>query len=69
MLLQAGRFILRDLQEANRAAFRAYQMDARYRRLYDFGEADEQRVLNHFASPGCGPLSGSLPRLAVGPRT
>ena len=44
MLIQTPRFVLRDLQEMDRASFIAYQMDPRYRRLYDFGNADDQRA-------------------------
>jgi [ribosomal protein S5]-alanine N-acetyltransferase len=37
MLVRTHRFILRDFQEPDRTPFIAYQMDARYRRLYDLG--------------------------------
>lgn len=43
MRLATSRFLLRDLVESDRAAFVAYQMDPRYRRLYDFDEADKNR--------------------------
>jgi ribosomal-protein-alanine N-acetyltransferase len=48
MLLHTPRFVLRDLLEADRAAFVSYQMDPRYRRLYDLGDAGEQRAQELF---------------------
>lgn len=44
MHLHTPRLLLRDFIESDRAAFLAYQMDPRYRRLYDIDEADEQRA-------------------------
>jgi ribosomal-protein-alanine N-acetyltransferase len=43
MFIRTPRFILRDFLEPDREAFVSYQMDPRYRRLYDFGDADEHR--------------------------
>lgn len=40
--IDAGRIVLRDFAEEDRAAFVAYQTDPRYLRLYDF-EPDEER--------------------------
>jgi ribosomal-protein-alanine N-acetyltransferase len=48
MLVQASRFLLRDFRETDRQAFVAYQMDPRYRRLYDFGDGDERRAHDLF---------------------
>jgi ribosomal-protein-alanine N-acetyltransferase len=48
MLIRTARFQLRDFATSDRQAFVAYQMDPRYRRLYDFGEADEQRAQELF---------------------
>jgi ribosomal-protein-alanine N-acetyltransferase len=44
MLIRTHRFALRDFLEPDRTAFVAYQMDPRYRRIYDFGDADEGRA-------------------------
>lgn len=44
MHIESYRFLLRDFSEADRHPFIAYQMDPRYRRLYDFSESDEQRA-------------------------
>jgi ribosomal-protein-alanine N-acetyltransferase len=44
MLIHTPRLALRDLLEPDRTAFVAYQMDPRYRRIYDFGDADEGRA-------------------------
>lgn len=44
MLIDTPRFVLRDFAEPDRSAFIAYQMDPRYRRLYDYDEADERRA-------------------------
>ena len=48
MLIHTPRFILRDFLEPDRAAFISYQMDPRYRHLYDIGQVDEQRAQNLF---------------------
>ena len=40
MIIRTRRLLLRDFVEHDRAAFVAYQMDPRYRRLYDFGDDD-----------------------------
>ena len=48
MLIHTRRFILRDFLEPDRAAFISYQMDPRYRHLYDIGKADEQRAQELF---------------------
>jgi ribosomal-protein-alanine N-acetyltransferase len=48
MLIHTLRFILRDFLEPDRAAFISYQMDPRYRHLYDIGQADEQRAQDLF---------------------
>ncbi len=39
MQIDTARFLLRDLTEADRATFVAYQSDPRYRRLYDLDES------------------------------
>jgi ribosomal-protein-alanine N-acetyltransferase len=44
MVIHRSRFQLRDFVAPDRQAFVAYQMDPRYRLLYDFGGADEQRA-------------------------
>jgi [ribosomal protein S5]-alanine N-acetyltransferase len=44
MRICTSRLLLRDFMAPDRAAFISYQMDPRYRRLYGFGDADEQRV-------------------------
>lgn len=43
-MLDTPRFRLRDFQETDRAAFRTYQTDPRYRALYDLDEADGGRA-------------------------
>jgi ribosomal-protein-alanine N-acetyltransferase len=48
MMLETRRFVLRDFVEADRPAFLAYQMDARYRALYGFGEEHLQRANDLF---------------------
>jgi ribosomal-protein-alanine N-acetyltransferase len=48
MLIHTARLVLRDFLESDRAAFVSYQMDPRYRRLYDFGNADDQRAQELF---------------------
>jgi ribosomal-protein-alanine N-acetyltransferase len=48
MFIQTPRFVMRDFQETDRAAFVAYQMDPRYQRLYDFSAADEGRARDLF---------------------
>ncbi len=48
MLLHTPRFALRDFLEKDRAAFLACQMDPRYRRLYDLGEAHERQAHDLF---------------------
>jgi ribosomal-protein-alanine N-acetyltransferase len=40
MHIETPRFLLRDFTEADRGSFIAYQMDPRYRRLYDLSDAD-----------------------------
>lgn len=44
MRIDTRRFLLRDFSEADRRQFIDYQMDPRYRRLYDFSESDEDRA-------------------------
>jgi [ribosomal protein S5]-alanine N-acetyltransferase len=39
IVIHAGRFILRDFTQEDREAFLAYQMDTRYRALYDLDES------------------------------
>lgn len=46
--LLTPRYLLRDFVAADRSEFVAYQMDARYRGLYDFAEDDEQRAQDLF---------------------
>lgn len=48
MHMTTSRLVLRDLVESDRAAFVAYQVDPRYRRLYDFDEADGNRAHDLF---------------------
>lgn len=48
MLIHTPRLALRDFLETDRAAFISYQMDSRYRRLYDFGSSDDQRAQQLF---------------------
>lgn len=48
MLIEHPRFLLRDLAEADRAAFLAYQMDPRYLALYDFEASDVRRASELF---------------------
>lgn len=40
--INCGRFMLREFTETDRAAFNAYQNDARYRQLYDFDDSTER---------------------------
>jgi ribosomal-protein-alanine N-acetyltransferase len=40
--IEAGRFLLRDFTEADRAAFISYQTDPRYLQLYDFDDGTER---------------------------
>jgi ribosomal-protein-alanine N-acetyltransferase len=47
MLVRTSRFLLRDFREADREVFVGYQMDPRYRRLYDFSD-DERRAHDLF---------------------
>lgn len=42
MLIHMPRFVLRDFMETDRAAFISYQMDPRYRRLYDISDSDDR---------------------------
>jgi RimJ/RimL family protein N-acetyltransferase len=44
MQITTPRFLLRDFSETDRKAFTTYQMDARYRRLYDYTDADQERA-------------------------
>lgn len=44
MHIQTPRFLLRDFTEADRRSFVAYQMDPRYRRLYNFSDTDDYRA-------------------------
>lgn len=49
--IAARRFVLRDFDESDRAAFVAYQMDPRYRRLYGHGrenDHDAQKLFDRF---------------------
>jgi [ribosomal protein S5]-alanine N-acetyltransferase len=48
MLINTSRFALQDLRESDRAAFITYQMDPRYRRLYNFGDADQRKAQELF---------------------
>lgn len=48
MLIHTRRFALRDFSETDRAAFISYQMDPRYRRLYDCGRFDDQKAQRLF---------------------
>lgn len=48
MTIHTPRFFLRDFIEPDRPAFTAYQNDPRYRRLYESGDADDQRVQKLF---------------------
>jgi ribosomal-protein-alanine N-acetyltransferase len=48
MHIDTPRFALRDFLETDRGAFISYQMDPRYRRLYDFAGSDEQRAQKLF---------------------
>jgi ribosomal-protein-alanine N-acetyltransferase len=49
MQIATPRFLLRDLEDADRAAFIAYQADPRYRRLYDLGEDHAGHAAGVFA--------------------
>jgi [ribosomal protein S5]-alanine N-acetyltransferase len=40
MQIKTSRFVLRDFLEADRLQFVAYQMDPRYRRLYNFNDSE-----------------------------
>jgi RimJ/RimL family protein N-acetyltransferase len=44
MHIETRRFVLRDFSERDRQPFIDYQMDPRYRRLYDLSEADPARA-------------------------
>jgi hypothetical protein len=44
MLFRTPRFLLRDFVPSDRQALVADQMDQRYRRLYDLGDANERRA-------------------------
>jgi ribosomal-protein-alanine N-acetyltransferase len=46
--IRGDRFALRDLCEADRDRFLAYQLDPRYLRLYDFAAADRDRARSLF---------------------
>lgn len=50
MLIRTNRFTLRDFREDDRAAFVSYQMDPRYRGLYDAdeGQGDAQALFDLF---------------------
>jgi ribosomal-protein-alanine N-acetyltransferase len=49
MQINTPRFVLRDFDPANRRAFLAYQMDPRYRRLYDLNEDYEAHASELFS--------------------
>jgi ribosomal-protein-alanine N-acetyltransferase len=49
MQIDTPRFVLRDFEQADRAAFLGYQMDPRYRRLYDLGEAYARQAADLFS--------------------
>lgn len=44
MELRTSRFVIRDFREADREAFVTYQMDPRYRILYDLDDDDDGRA-------------------------
>ena len=44
MQFEAGRFLLRDFEAEDRAAFIDYQTDPRYRALYDIGPEQDERA-------------------------
>jgi ribosomal-protein-alanine N-acetyltransferase len=48
MLIHTPRFVLRDFMETDRAAFISYQMDPRYRRLYDISDFDDRQAQELF---------------------
>jgi len=48
MHIQTPRLLLRDLTPGDRPAFVAYQIDPRYRRLYDLPEGDDQHAHDLF---------------------
>jgi ribosomal-protein-alanine N-acetyltransferase len=48
MLILTPRFVLRDFMETDRAAFISYQMDPRYRRLYDISDFDDRQAQELF---------------------
>jgi ribosomal-protein-alanine N-acetyltransferase len=48
MKIETPRFLLRDFREDDRQCFVDYQMDPRYRRLYDFAESDPARASQLF---------------------
>jgi len=50
MQIGTSRFVLRDFEPADRVAFLAYQMDPRYRRLYDLDEGYEKQASELFSS-------------------
>ena len=52
MIIQTARIILRDFEPADRSVFVAYQMDPRYRRLYDLDgdPAHAERLFDLFQS-------------------
>jgi ribosomal-protein-alanine N-acetyltransferase len=49
MRIETSRIVLRDFVEADRAAFLAYQMDPRYRHLYDLDEGYVEEASNLFS--------------------
>ncbi len=49
MCIHTTRFLLRDFEETDRAAFLNYQMDPRYRRLYGLDEAYAPRASDLFS--------------------
>jgi len=50
MQIGTSRFVLRDFEPADRVAFLAYQMDPRYRRLYDLDQGYEKQASELFSS-------------------
>lgn len=50
MQIATSRFVLRDFDPADRLAFLAYQMDPRYRRLYDLDEGYAEPASELFSS-------------------
>jgi ribosomal-protein-alanine N-acetyltransferase len=61
MQFAAGRFVLRDFDEVDRAAFIDYQNDPRYRALYDIGP--EQNEQAHALFDGFLAWQGATPRV------